>query len=79
MSREELIEITADFLDLEKRALAESIQFGDEEWKSNLVAVFQRLSIVERLPWAQRIERHSEWVERHRYFHIALVVACPGK
>ncbi len=79
VSREELIEITAHFIDLEKRALAESIQFGGEEWESNLVAVFHRLSIVERLPWAQRMERHSEWVERHRDFHVALVAACPGK
>lgn len=25
------------------------------------------------------MERHSEWVERHRAFHEALVAACPGR
>jgi GntR family carbon starvation induced transcriptional regulator len=79
VSREELVEVTAHFIDLEKRALAESIQSGDEDWESNLVAVFHRLSIIERLPWTQRMERHSEWVERHREFHKALVAACPGR
>lgn len=25
------------------------------------------------------MERHSEWVERHREFHEAIVAACPGR
>lgn len=78
VSRDELLEITAHFIDLEKRALAESIVHGDENWESNLVAAHHRLSLIERLPWAERMERHSEWVQRHREFHKALVAACPG-
>lgn len=79
VSRDELLEITAHFIDLEKRALAESIRHGDENWESNLVAAHHRLTLIERLPWVERMERHSEWVQRHREFHKALVIACPGK
>lgn len=79
VSREELLEITSHFIDLERRALAGSIQHGDENWESNLVAAHHRLTLVERLPWAERMERHSEWVQRHREFHRALVAACPDR
>jgi GntR family carbon starvation induced transcriptional regulator len=78
VSREELLEITAHFIDLEKRAIAESIRHGDETWESNLVAAHHRLTLIERLPWSERMERHSEWVQRHRDFHRALIAACPG-
>lgn len=79
VSAEELIEITDHFITFEKRAVREAIAHGDEDWETNIVAVHHRLSLIEGLPWARRMERHSEWVERHREFHEAIVAACPGR
>lgn len=79
VSAEELIEITDHFIDLEKRAVRNAIENGDEDWEANIVAVHHRLSLIEGVPWAVRMERHSEWVQRHREFHEALVSACTGR
>ena len=79
VSAEELMEITDHFIALEKRAVREAIAHGGEDWETHIVAVHHRLSLIEGLPWEARMERHSEWVERHREFHEALVAACPGR
>ncbi|MEJ8476120.1 FCD domain-containing protein [Roseibium algae] len=79
VSREELIEITAHFIELEKRAIADSIAHGDDDWESQVVAAHHRLSIIEKLPWSERMERHTDWVKRHRDFHESIVAACQGK
>lgn len=79
VSAEELIEITDHFLSLEKRAVRDAIENGDEDWEANIVAVYHRLSLIESLPWAERMERHSEWVQRHRDFHEAIVAGCTGR
>lgn len=79
VSAEELIEITDHFINFEKRAVREAIDYGGEDWETNIVAVHHRLSLIEGLPWERRMERHSEWVERHREFHEAIVAACQGK
>jgi GntR family carbon starvation induced transcriptional regulator len=79
VSAEELIEITDHFINFEKRAVRDAIEYGDEDWEANIVAVHHRLSLIEGLPWERRMERHSEWVERHREFHEAIVAACQGK
>ncbi|WP_299820617.1 FCD domain-containing protein [uncultured Roseibium sp.] len=79
VSAEELIEITEHFISLEKRALRDAIENGDDDWEANIVAVHHRLSLIESLPWEERMTRHSEWVQRHRDFHEALVAACSGR
>ena len=79
VSAEELVEITDHFINFEKRAVREAIEHGDDDWEANIVAVHHRLSLIEGLPWERRMERHSEWVERHRDFHEAIVAACQGK
>ena len=76
VSVKELTEITDLYLDLEKRALRSAIQHGDENWQTHIVASHYRLSLIESLPWEDRMARHSEWVQRHRDFHEALVAAC---
>lgn len=78
VSAEELVEITDLFIGFEQRAIREAIAHGDEDWEAHIVAVHHRLSLIEGLPWAERMERHTEWVQRHREFHEALVAACPG-
>lgn len=79
VSAEELLEITDHFITLEKRAVREAIAHGGEDWETHIVGVHHRLSLIESLPWEARMARHSEWVERHREFHEALVAACPGR
>lgn len=79
VSAEELIEITDHFINFEKRAVREAIEHGGEDWEANIVGVHHRLSLIESLPWERRMARHSEWVERHREFHEAIVAACPGR
>jgi len=79
VSAEELTEITEHFIYLEKRAVRDAIENGDDDWEANIVAVHHRLSLIESLPWAERMERHSEWVQRHRDFHEAIVKACTGR
>lgn len=78
VSGDELAEIVEYFVEFEKRALAEAITYGDEDWESNIVAQHHRLSLIESLPWAERMARHAEWVDRHREFHKALVLGCKG-
>lgn len=79
VSAQELIEITDHFVSFEKRAVREAIEHGGEDWETHIVAVHHRLSLIEGLEWERRMERHSEWVERHREFHEAIVAACQGR
>ncbi len=78
VSREELLEITEHYIDLEKRALASSIAHGDDSWEGQVVLAHHRLHSIEKQSWEERVARHSEWVIRHREFHEALVAACQG-
>ena len=79
VSADELREITEHFISLEKRAVRDAIEHGDEDWEANIVAVHHRLSLIESLPWTERMLRHSDWVQRHRDFHEAIVAACSGR
>ncbi len=76
VSIKELNEITELFIDLEKRAIRSAIEHGDENWQTDIVTHHYKLNLVESLPWEERMARHSEWVQRHRDFHEALVAAC---
>jgi GntR family carbon starvation induced transcriptional regulator len=78
VSRADLLEVTEHYLDFEKRALAASIERGDDDWEARIVASFHRLGLLEDLTWQERMRRHGDWVERHRQFHEALVAACGG-
>lgn len=79
VSRRDLAEVTEHYVAFEKRALAQAVAAGDDEWETALVASFHSLSIIEDLSWAERMRRHGDWVERHRRFHEALVAACDDR
>lgn len=76
VSRADLVEIIDHYVHFETRALAEAISNGDDDWEAHLVASYHRMSRMHELPWAERIKRHDEWIDRHRAFHLALVAAC---
>lgn len=75
VSRDELIEITDLYVEFETRALADAIRHGDDEWQAQIVAAYHRLTLIHDLPKDERLNRHVEWVKRHRAFHDALVAA----
>jgi GntR family carbon starvation induced transcriptional regulator len=79
VSRRDLSEVTEHYVAFETRALSQSIAAGDDEWETRIAASFHSLSIIEELPWAERMRRHGEWVERHRRFHESLVAACSDR
>ena len=78
VSREELLEITEHYIELEQRAVASAIARGDDSWEAQIVAAHHRLHAIEKQPWEERVARHSDWVVRHREFHESLVAACHG-
>lgn len=78
VSADELVEITEHFINFEKRAVRSAIEHGDEDWEANIVAAHHRLNLIESLSWVERMERHLDWVQRHREFHESIVAACTG-
>ena len=79
VSMEDLLDIKSLRVEFERRAIVESVRHGDERWETRVVTTFHRLSTVSRLPPEERLRRHSDWIQRHRDFHSALVSACPSK
>lgn len=79
VSEEDLLDITKLHIEFETRAALDSVRHGDEEWEAAVLTSFHRLSKIESLSRAERMQRHAEWVERHRAFHATLVSACTSK
>lgn len=76
----------ADFEDLtrvrvlvETEALRQAIAQGDEAWESQIVASFYRLSKVEERLAQNQMGAISDYEERNRDFHNALIAACPSR
>ena len=79
VSIEDLLDIKSLRVEFERRAIVESVRHGDERWEAQVVTAFHRLSTVARLAPEERLRRHSDWIQRHRDFHSALVSACPSQ
>ncbi|SHK10934.1 transcriptional regulator, GntR family [Roseomonas rosea] len=79
VSRADLLDVSALYIELEERAVVDSVRHGDAEWETEIVASFHRLSRIEALPREERIRRSSEWLACHRAFHLALVAACRSR
>lgn len=77
VSLEDIADITETRIMLECEALRQSIALGDDEWESEVLAAFHRLSREEE----KRIEGASreEWEERNQIFHETLIAACPSR
>lgn len=72
VSFEDLMDITNMRITLEGMALSQSILKGDDEWESNVVAAFHRLTKVEMAEEPDLIQ----WEARNAEFHLALISAC---
>jgi DNA-binding GntR family transcriptional regulator len=61
---------------LETKALAQSIETGDDNWEAGIVAAFHRLSRIEERVADSPEQLASEWEKRNRIFHRALIAGC---
>ncbi len=64
---------------IETEALRQAIARGDEDWESQIVATFYRLSKVEERLAEDPTGPLSEFEARNREFHHALIAACPSR
>ena len=72
MSSDELEDITDLRVALEGMALKQSVERGDDEWESRVVAAFHHLTKAE----SNDEPDIQEWEVRNRDFHLALVSCC---
>jgi DNA-binding GntR family transcriptional regulator len=76
VSAEDLTDITEMRIMLELKALRKSIQHGDDDWESHVVASYHQLSKLETQDVRDNLD---EWEKRNRQFHYALIAACSSK
>lgn len=79
MSLADFQDITQTRILLETEALRQSIREGDDMWESQVLAAFHRLSLAEERVAKNPEEEFSEWEDRNREFHQALISACPSR
>jgi len=77
MSLEDFRDITETRVLLECAALKDSLALGDDEWESNLIAAFHRLSKAEEK--FKKSSNREEWEARNRIFHEVLISASPSR
>tara|TARA_R110002110_G_scaffold406421_1_gene626383 strand:+ start:199008 stop:199670 length:663 start_codon:yes stop_codon:yes gene_type:complete len=75
MSVEELADITDMRVALEGMALTQSVNNGDDEWESRVVAAFHHLAKIEDTDDPDL----QEWESRNRQFHLALLSCCKSR
>lgn len=67
---------------IESRALARSIEFGDDKWETDVVSSLHALLLqTRRLKDANQLSPDLIWdlEDRHRAFHNALISACQSE
>lgn len=73
ISVKDLDDVTELRVMLELRALKKSIEMGDDDWESRVVAAFYQLTKAENNKTADNID---QWEQRNREFHEALISSC---
>ena len=63
---------------IETEALRQAIEVGGEAWEGDIVAAFYKLSKTEERLREDPAGASSEFEERNRDFHRALIAACPS-
>jgi DNA-binding GntR family transcriptional regulator len=71
----DLQDIAATRIRIETAALALSIELGDDTWEARVVSAHHVLAKIDPTRIAEP-SRRSEWENRHREFHAALIAAC---
>lgn len=76
LSREDLMDLTTTRLDIETLALRRSVQRGDVEWRSRLVAAHYVLENTEQFAQQDPPVLSEDWARAHHDFHALLLSAC---
>jgi GntR family transcriptional regulator, carbon starvation induced regulator len=76
LSRDDLLDLTERRIEIETRALGLSIAKGDEEWESEVVKRQYRFGLITKQVQTGKKNFGTEWEERHRALHLALIEAC---
>ncbi len=79
MSLKDLRDITDTRILLETEALRQSIKSGDDEWEAGIIAAFHKLGKLDERLGDRANHLISEWEERNRNFHEALISACDSR
>jgi DNA-binding GntR family transcriptional regulator len=79
VSIEDLQEIAALRLLLEKHALAQSFENGDLEWEASVVAAHHKLATLEERRKADRFAEPETWKRYDWQFHQTLISACGSR
>jgi GntR family transcriptional regulator, carbon starvation induced regulator len=80
VSVEDLIDIMQASSEIERVALRQSIDSGDDHWEAGIVAAHHRLLLTQsRLENGRSSEAAQEWEVRHREFHQALIAGCRSR
>jgi DNA-binding GntR family transcriptional regulator len=74
----DLEDVTELRIDIEKKALRQSIEHGTDDWEAGIVTALHLLAKLEPDIAQNRSNNRDLWEERHRRFHDALVAACPS-
>ncbi len=69
----ELIDSMKTYAEIECLCLQQSIENGNDQWESQIVAALHKLKKLE----TQKMVEYSLWEPVNREFHAALVAACP--
>lgn len=72
----ELNDVTRVRIFVEREALREAMERGDDEWESEVLAAHHRLMRTARKVGDATAPESIEWTRRHREFHAALISAC---
>jgi GntR family transcriptional regulator, carbon starvation induced regulator len=79
MSVSDFRDIAETRLLIDPAALEKSIDAGDEEWESSVVASYYRLEKVEQRLGDGPVVLDAEWSHLHKQFHMTLIAACPSE
>jgi GntR family carbon starvation induced transcriptional regulator len=80
VSREDLLDLTQTRIAIESQALAKAIEIGDDEWESQVLAAYHRLSKckpppIDKTPGGSP----GDWETLHRHFHEVLIAGCRSR
>lgn len=74
VSADNLSEVISLRVDLEPKALRDSITHGDADWEARVVTALHMLSRLEKT--GMSTQRAETWEKLHRELHTALISAC---
>lgn len=76
LSRADLLDLTSVRLDIETLALRRSVDKGDMEWRSKLVAAHYVLDQTPQFTSGQDRVISEDWARAHHDYHELLLAAC---